>query len=61
MVTTNDNLDALRFYQRRGFTIAEIRRRAVDESRRTLKPTIPDVGCFGIPVRDEIILERVPV
>ena len=59
LVTTNDNLDALRFYQRRGFTIADIRPGAVNESRRTLKPTIPEVGRFGIPVRDEIILERV--
>jgi ribosomal protein S18 acetylase RimI-like enzyme len=58
LVTTNDNLDALRFYQRRGFTIADIRCGAVDESRRTLKPTIPVVGRFDIPVRDEIILER---
>jgi ribosomal protein S18 acetylase RimI-like enzyme len=58
LVTTNDNLDALRFYQRRGFTIAEIRPGAVDEARRTLKSTIPEIGHFGIPVRDEIVLER---
>ena len=58
VVTTNDNLDALRFYQRRGFTIAEIRPGAVDQARRTVKPTIPDVGHFGIPVRDEIVLQR---
>jgi ribosomal protein S18 acetylase RimI-like enzyme len=58
LVTTNDNLDALRFYQRRGFTISTIRPGAVDEARRTLKPTIPLVGRFGIPVRDEIVLER---
>lgn len=59
LVTTNDNLDALRFYQRRGFSIAEIRLGAVDQSRRTVKPTIPEIGRFGIPVRDEIVLERV--
>ena len=58
LVTTNDNLDALRFYQRRGFTIAEIRSGAVDEARRILKPTIPQIGYFGIPVHDEIVLER---
>jgi ribosomal protein S18 acetylase RimI-like enzyme len=58
LVTTNDNLDALRFYQRRRFRISEIRPGAVDEARRSLKPTIPDVGRFGIPIRDEIILER---
>jgi ribosomal protein S18 acetylase RimI-like enzyme len=59
LVTTNDNLDALRFYQRRGFRVAEVRPGAVNEARRTLKPTIPPVGFFGIPVRDEIVLERV--
>jgi GNAT superfamily N-acetyltransferase len=57
LVTTNDNLDALRFYQRRGFRIAAIHPRAVDEARRTLKRSIPEVGNFGIPIRDEIVLE----
>jgi ribosomal protein S18 acetylase RimI-like enzyme len=59
LVTTNDNLDALRFYQRRGFRITEIRPGATDEARRTLKPSIAEVGNFGIPIRDEIVLERV--
>lgn len=58
LVTTNDNLDALRFYQRRRFTISEVRLGAVEGARRSLKPTIPAVGRFGIPIRDEIILER---
>jgi len=58
LVTTNDNLDALRFYQRRGFRIAQVRPGAVDETRRTLKPSISEVGSFGIPIRDEIVLER---
>jgi ribosomal protein S18 acetylase RimI-like enzyme len=57
LVTTNDNLDALRFYQRRGFRIAELHPAAVDQARRRLKPGIPAVGHFGIPVRDEIVLE----
>lgn len=59
LVTTNDNVDALRFYQRRGFTIAEVRIGAVVESRRSLKPSIPEVGYHGIPLRDELVLERV--
>jgi ribosomal protein S18 acetylase RimI-like enzyme len=59
LVTTNDNLDALRFYQRRGFRITHVRPGAVDESRQTLKPSISEVGSFGIPIRDEIVLERV--
>jgi GNAT superfamily N-acetyltransferase len=57
VVTTNDNVDALRFYQRRGFRLAALRAGAVDESRRTLKPEISRVGEHGIPLRDEIELE----
>jgi GNAT superfamily N-acetyltransferase len=58
VVTTNDNVDALRFYQRRGFRIAAVRPAAVDEARRTLKPRIPPTGFYGIPLRDEIELEQ---
>ena len=58
LVTTNDNLDALRFYQRRGFRIAQVLPGASDEARRTLKPSMSEVGNFGIPIRDEIVLER---
>jgi GNAT superfamily N-acetyltransferase len=56
VTTTNDNLDALRFYQRRGFRIVAVRPGAVDEARK-VKPTIPTVGDYGIPIRDEIELE----
>ena len=58
LITTNDNVDALRFYQRRGFQLAAIHRHAVDESRGKLKPEIPVTGAYGIPVRDEIELEK---
>ena len=58
VLTTNDNVDALRFYQRRGFRISAIRCGAVDESRRLLKPEIPLVGQYGIPIRDEIELAQ---
>jgi GNAT superfamily N-acetyltransferase len=58
VLTTNDNLDALRFYQRRGFRLAELRVGAVDEARRELKPEIPELGDHGIPIRDELILEK---
>ena len=58
LVTTNDNLDALRFYQRRGFRLVELRPGAVDESRSRLKPTIPATGSHGVPLRDELELER---
>ncbi|NLE72769.1 MAG: GNAT family N-acetyltransferase [Actinomycetales bacterium] len=57
LVTTNDNVDALRFYQRRGFRLAELHVGAVDEARR-LEPAIPAVGDHGIPIRDELVLER---
>jgi GNAT superfamily N-acetyltransferase len=57
LTTTNDNLDALRFYQRRGFRLTELRPGAVDRSRET-KPAIPELGEYGIPLRDELDLER---
>ena len=57
VVTTNDNVDALRFYQRRGFRLAALRPSAVDESRRSLKAEIPAIGDHGIPLRDELELE----
>ena len=55
--TTNDNLDALRFYQRRGFKLCALRPDAVREARK-LKPEIPTVGDYGIPITDELDLER---
>jgi GNAT superfamily N-acetyltransferase len=60
LTTTNDNLDALRFYQRRGFRLAVLRPGAVDAVRK-LKPSIPPLGDYGIPIRDEIdLVLRVP-
>ncbi len=56
LITTNDNLHALGFYQKRGFVLVAIYRGAVNESRK-LKPGIPLVGMDGIPLRDEIELE----
>jgi GNAT superfamily N-acetyltransferase len=57
LVTTNDNVDALRFYQRRGFRLAALHAGAVDDSRARLKPEIPATGDHGIPLRDELELE----
>jgi len=56
LITTNDNLDALRFYQKRGFRLAALYPGAVDAARR-IKPTIPATGEYGIPIRDELELE----
>ncbi|HEX6867833.1 MAG TPA: GNAT family N-acetyltransferase, partial [Candidatus Limnocylindrales bacterium] len=58
VVTTNDNTDALRFYQRRDFRIRVVRPGAVDVARERLKPEIPLIGDHGVPIRDEIELER---
>jgi GNAT superfamily N-acetyltransferase len=57
LITTNDNVDAIRFYQRRGFRLAALHPGAVDQSRATLKPEIPLLGEYGIPLRDELVLE----
>ena len=57
LVTTNDNVDALRFYQRRGFRLTRVDAGAVDRSRATIKPSIPETGAHGIPLRDELELE----
>jgi GNAT superfamily N-acetyltransferase len=58
LITTNDNVDALRFYQRRGFRLAALYPGAVDHSRVRLKPEIPEVGDHDIPLRDEIELQK---
>ena len=57
LITTNDNVDALKFYQRAGFQIAAVYPNAIEASRK-LKPTIPETGLYGIPIRDEIELEK---
>ena len=59
LITTNDNVSALRFYQKRGFVLVAVHRGALEEARRRLKPEIPLVGLDGIPLRDEIELELV--
>jgi GNAT superfamily N-acetyltransferase len=56
LVTTNDNIEALRFYQHRGFAIVAVHHGAIERSRK-LKPEIPRIGKHGIPIRDEIELE----
>ena len=58
LLTTNDNVDALRFYQRRGFRLAELHPGATAAARETLKPEIPHLGNHDLPIRDEIILEK---
>lgn len=56
LVTTNDNIRALGFYQRRGFELVAVHRGALAHTRK-LKPELPLVSADGIPLRDEIELE----
>jgi DNA-3-methyladenine glycosylase I len=57
LITTNDNIDALRFYQKRGYEMKTVHRYAMEVSRKT-KPQIPFEGKYGIPIRDEIEMEK---
>lgn len=56
LITTNDNLDAIHFYQRRGMTIAAVHVNSLNLSRQ-IKPSIPLIGQHRIPLRDEIEFE----
>ena len=56
LITTNDNMRALTFYQRRGFELVAVHRGAATAARK-LKPEIPLTGDHDIPIRDEVELE----
>ena len=56
LITTNDNIDAIKFYQRKGFNIGSFYKNAIDKSRE-LKPEIPIIGNYDISIRDEIEFE----
>jgi ribosomal protein S18 acetylase RimI-like enzyme len=56
LTSTNDNLGALALYEALGYRIVEVRHGAVDEARRTIKPSIAVLGEHGIPIRDELEL-----
>ena len=55
-ITTNDNLDAQRFFQRRGFFLTKVRVGGMTKIR-LLKPNVPKVGYYNLPVRDEFEYE----
>lgn len=59
LITSNDNLDALRFYQRRGYRIVAVYPNAIDEARK-LKTMIPLLGNHGIEIHEEIELQKIP-
>ena len=56
LITTNDNLDAIRFYQRRGWRLVAVHPGGADRARE-LKPSIPEVGEYEIPIHDELEFE----
>lgn len=56
VITTNDNLEALAFYQKQGFKISKVYPGEMDKVRKK-KPFIPTVGKNGIPLRDMLELK----
>lgn len=58
LTTTNDNSTALIFWQHQGFRLVALRPDAVTATRH-LKPTLPQLGENGIPIRDELEMELV--
>lgn len=57
LITTNDNLRALKFYQKRGYRLQMIYTDAVVEARK-IKPQIPLLGYDDIPICDEVLLVK---
>ena len=58
LVTTNDSLNAIGFWQKRGFKLVKVYPNVMEYTRK-LKPSIPLIGENGIPLRDEIELEMI--
>ena len=54
LITTNDNLDAIAFYEAMGFEFDMEHAGAVDDARRTLKPSIPTHAPNGLLIRHEL-------
>jgi ribosomal protein S18 acetylase RimI-like enzyme len=53
LITTNDNLKGIGFYQSIGYQLVSVYTDAVTESRK-IKPEIPLIAKNGIPIRDEL-------
>jgi ribosomal protein S18 acetylase RimI-like enzyme len=56
LITSNDNTDAMRLYQRTGWDWVGFRRDGITRAR-SMKPEIPETGNHGIPLRHEIEFE----
>ena len=60
LVTTNDNLGAIRFYIHRGMRVAAVHAGGVDADRAVLKPQIPATNPDNrIPIRDYVEFELI--
>jgi GNAT superfamily N-acetyltransferase len=57
LTTSNDNVRALQFYQKRGWRLCGIHAGSIDRARALYPDKIPLVGLNGIPVHDELELE----
>ncbi|MBY0597433.1 GNAT family N-acetyltransferase [Bacillus bingmayongensis] len=60
LITTNDNTNALRFYQKRGFMMTNLYTDAVKEARK-IKREIPLIGYDNIAILHEIQLEKLNI
>lgn len=58
LVTTNDNVAAIHLCESLAYVVVETRRGAIDQIRRTIKPSIPRIGHGGVEMRDEIEMRR---
>ncbi len=58
LITTNDNFEAAAFYIMNGYRLVNVHKNALDLSRQ-LKPQIPTIGKYGIPMQDEWEFEKV--
>jgi GNAT superfamily N-acetyltransferase len=56
LTITNDNLDALRFYQKQGYCLTNLYPGGAHPSRMKADP--PAIGRNGIPIRDELEMEK---
>jgi N-acetylglutamate synthase-like GNAT family acetyltransferase len=58
LVTTNDNLNGIGFWQKRGFKLVKVYPCSMEYVRK-IKPAVPLIGENGIPLRDELELEMI--
>jgi N-acetylglutamate synthase-like GNAT family acetyltransferase len=58
LVTTNDNLNGIGFWQKRGFKLVKVYPGSMEFVRK-IKPAVPLIGENGIQLRDELELEMI--